>query len=237
MSAPILAAHGLAIEGRLAATDLSVEAGCLTLLVGPNGAGKTSLIHRLAAVGEGLGKTTIGGTDLTLMPPAVRQRRLALLPASREIAWPLVARDLVALGLGGGQQPEVVEGTLASLDALQFADRRMDHLSTGERARVLLARALVARPDVLLLDEPAAHLDPARQIALLERLRLEAARGAAVLASIHDLALARNFADRILVMTGGRIIADGTPETALAPDLLRSVFGVAWRPGSGWVLA
>lgn len=237
MSAPILAAHGLAIEGRLAATDLFLEAGCLTLLIGPNGAGKTSLIHRLAAVGEGLGKTSIGGTDLTLMPPAVRQRRIALLPASREIAWPLVARDLVALGLGGGQQPEVVEDTLASLDALQFADRRMDQLSTGERARVLLARALVSSPDVLLLDEPAAHLDPARQIALLERLRLETARGAAVLASIHDLALARNFADRILVMTGGRIIADGTPEIALAPDLLRSVFGVAWRPERGWVLA
>ncbi len=233
----VMTARGLALGRRLAPTDLALEAGSLTLLVGPNGAGKTSLIHRLAGIGEGQGTTLINDIPLAAMPPPIRARRIALLPASREIAWPLIARDLVALGLGGRSDPAAVAETLDSLDALQFADRRMDQLSTGERARVLLARALVARPDVLLLDEPAAHLDPARQIAMIERLRAEARRGAAVLASIHDLALARTFADRVLVMTGGRIIADGPPESALAPELLKSVFGIAWQPETGWIPA
>jgi len=233
----VLSARGLALQGRLAPMDLDLEAGTLTLLVGPNGAGKTSLIHRLAGVGEGSGTTLIGDIPLADMPPAIRARRIALLPASREVAWPLMARDLVALGLGGRADSEAVAETLRSLDAFQFADRRMDQLSTGERARVLLARALVARPDVLLLDEPAAHLDPARQIGMIARLREEVQRGAAVLASIHDLALARSFADRVLVMREGRIVADGAPDSALAQELLRSVFGVAWQPATGWVLA
>jgi iron complex transport system ATP-binding protein len=237
MTAAVLVAHGLALRGRLHVTDLSLGAGALTLLVGPNGAGKTSLIHRIAGVGEGHGHTLIAGEPLAVMSPARRIGRIALLPANREIAWPLTARDLVALGLGGRSDFQAVEDVLASLDVVQFADRRMDQLSTGERARVLLARALVARPAVLLLDEPAAHLDPARQIAMLERLREEARHGAAVLASIHDLALARNFADRVLVMNGGHIVADGPPAEALAPDLLRSVFGVRWEAETGWVRA
>jgi iron complex transport system ATP-binding protein len=235
MSVPALVGHGLALGTRLAPTDLALEAGCLTLLVGPNGAGKTSLIHRLAGVGEGTGTTLIGNEPLDVMPPSVRIGRIALLPASREIAWPLVARDLVALGLGGRHDATAVDQVLGSLDALRFADRRMDQLSTGERARILLARALVARPDVLLLDEPAAHLDPARQIKMIETLRAEARRGAAVLASIHDLALARTFADRVLVMQEGRIVADGPPIDALAPDVVQSVFGVRWENETGWV--
>ena len=235
MTAPVLNAQGLALAGRLEPVDLQLEAGCLTLLVGPNGAGKTSLIHCLANIGHGDGQTRVNGVALADMPPTVRAQRIALLPASREVAWPLIARDLVALGLGGRQDRDAVTQALTSLDALQFADRRMDQLSTGERARVLLARALVARPEVLLLDEPAAHLDPARQIAVLERLRDEARRGTAVLASIHDLALARSFPDRVLVMQRGRIVADAAPDEALAPDVLRSVFGIAWQAENGWV--
>lgn len=237
MTAPVLSASGLELAGRLHATDLTLDAGTLTLLVGPNGAGKTSLIHRLAGVGQGKGVTLIAGEPLAEMSPARRASRIALLPANREIAWPLVTRDLVALGLSGRSDAEAVDAALASLDASQFAERRIDHLSTGERARILLARALVARPDVLLLDEPAAHLDPARQIAMIERLRTEARRGAAVLASIHDLALARSFGDRVLVMQSGRIVADGPPTDALAPNIVTSVFGVRWESDAGWVRA
>lgn len=232
-----LAASALAVAGRLSATDLTLDAGSLTLLVGPNGAGKTSLLHRLAGIGEGSGTTLIAGIALGAMPPANRIGKIAFLSANREIAWPLVARDLVALGLGARPDSRAVMRTLASLDAVQFADRRMDQLSTGERARILLARALVAAPDILLLDEPAAHLDPARQIAMLERLRAEARRGAAILASIHDLTLARSFGDRVLVMQEGAIIADGPPVGALTPEVVRSVFGVRWEDAHGWVRA
>jgi iron complex transport system ATP-binding protein len=238
MTAPALIALGLALPGRLIETDLTLKARTLTFLVGPNGAGKTSLLHRMAGIGEGTGSTQIAGDALQRLSPTARIGKIAFLSANREIAWPLVARDLVALGFGArAHDHDAVAETLASLDATQFAHRRMDQLSTGERARILLARALVARPDVLLLDEPAAHLDPARQIAMLERLRAEADRGATVLASIHDLALARNFGDRIIVMREGEIVADGTPSEALAPAIVQSVFGVRWEGGTGWVRA
>jgi iron complex transport system ATP-binding protein len=236
MTAPALTAQGLALRDRLEPTDLVLHAGSLTLLVGPNGAGKTSLLHRLAGIGEGEGTTLIAGVSLDSITPSARIGRIAFLSANREIAWPLIARDLVGLGLGPRtHQPEAIMETLSSLDAARFADRRMDQLSSGERARILLARALVARPDVLLLDEPAAHLDPARQIALLQRLRIEAERGAAVLASIHDLALARSFGDRVIVMQRGAIMADGPPREALAPAIVQSVFGVTWDQDAGWV--
>lgn len=238
MKAPALSAQGLALPGRLAPTDLALHAGSLTFLVGPNGAGKTSLLHRLAGIGEGEGRTLIAGVPLDGLRPAARIGRIAFLSANREIAWPLIARDLVGLGLGARlRDRDAVADILSSLDAAQFADRRMDQLSTGERARILLARALVAHPDILLLDEPAAHLDPARQIAMLERLRAEAQRGAAVLASIHDLALARSFGDRIIVMQQGSVIADGVPAEALAPEIVARIFGVSWDESAGWVRA
>ena len=233
----LLEAHGLAAPGRLETTDLSLTAGSLTMLVGPNGAGKTSLINGLAGIGDISGEIFVAGTDLRLLAPPARVHRLALLPASRDLRWPLKACDLVALGLGGVRDDEAVLAALVSLDAEMLADRRVDRLSTGERARILLARALVARAAVLLLDEPAANLDPRWQLRVVDRLRTEARRGAAVLASIHDLALARAYADRVIVMDGGRIVADGPPDDALSPETLARIFHVAWSAGRGWMAA
>jgi len=235
MSTLPLSARGIAVAGRLSATDLDLEPGQLTLLVGSNGSGKTTLIHRLAGIGGAVGAVSLGGLAIESLPPQQRLGRIALLPANREVAWPLKARDLVALGLGNRADPGRIRHALDRVDASPFAGRRIDQLSTGERSRVLLARALVASPTVLLLDEPAAHLDPAWQIKLLELLRAETGRGTAILASIHDLALARAFADRILVMEQGRVVSDGTPETALPPEVLEKIFGVRWDACSGWV--
>jgi iron complex transport system ATP-binding protein len=232
-----LEAKGLAAPGRLEATDVAIRAGELTLLVGPNGAGKTSLLHGLAGIGGIAGEVRVGGIALQELPPAERVHRLALLPASRDLRWPLKGRDLVALGLGGVRDDAAVSAALASVDAEALAERRVDRLSTGERARILLARALVARPDVLLLDEPAANLDPRWQLRVIERMGAEAQRGAAVLASLHDLALARTHADRAIVMIGGRIVADGRPAEALSDAMLARVFHVRWGGDRGWTAA
>jgi iron complex transport system ATP-binding protein len=105
----------------------------------------------------------------------------------------------------------------------------MDQLSAGERARVLLARALAVGASVLLADEPAAHLDPAHQLRLMELLRAEAARGTAVIVTLHDLSLASRFCDRVVVMNEGRVAAEDVPGDALTDHVLRSVFAISAR--------
>jgi iron complex transport system ATP-binding protein len=226
----MLDARGLALPGRLGATDLHLDAPALIAIVGPNGSGKTSLLHALAGIGGAKGEVRIDGLDPRALAPAARRRLLAYLPASREIAWPLTARALVALG--GGRFEDVAE----RLGLAPLAERRLDTLSTGERSRILLARALAPRPRLLLLDEPAANLDPAWQLRLLDVLAACVASGQAVLAAFHDLDLAARRADRMLVMDGGRIAADGPPAELLAGPVVERVFGIRRRE-KGWELA
>jgi iron complex transport system ATP-binding protein len=218
----MLSASGLSLPGRLYDAALEVAAGELVCLVGPNGSGKTSLLHALAGIGGAGGSVSLDGVDPRTLGPAERPRAFTYLPASRDLPWPLRARDLIALGGGGS-----VEGL--ELDAV--LDRRVDTLSTGERGRVLIARALAPRPKVLLLDEPTANLDPLWQIRLMQLLRAElAGQDRCALVAIHDLDAAQRHADRILVMDKGRIAAEGLDGPHVA-----AIFGIEkmdglWQP-------
>src|SRR3954469_15155971 len=225
----LLEARGLALAGRLHPADLAVGTPALVAIVGPNGSGKTSLLHALAGIGPSSGEVRIEGKDPSGLAPEARKRLLAYLPATRDVAWPVTARDLIALG--GGR----FEAVASMLDLEPLGDRRMDRLSTGERSRVLLARALAPRPRLLLLDEPAANLDPAWQLRLMEALRGCVADGRGVIAAFHDLDLAARYADRMLVMDGGRIVADGPPAEILGGEVVEQVFGIR-RSGPGWAL-
>jgi iron complex transport system ATP-binding protein len=222
----ILTACDLALPGRLAGASLSLASGELVCLVGPNGSGKTSLLHALAGIGHPSGTVTMDGIDPRRLGPARRPDFLTYLPATRDVHWPLLARDLIALGGG--------EAGFASLELAPLLDRRIDTLSTGERSRVLIARALAPRPKLLLLDEPTANLDPLWQIRLMELVREEiggggrAERGRAALIAIHDLDAASLYADRILVMDRGRIAAEG-----LEGPHIGEIFGVE-RAGGAW---
>lgn len=229
-----LDATGLSLPGRLAATDLKMERPALVCLVGPNGSGKTSLLHALARIGGPAGAVRVEGQDPERLGPDGRKRLLAYLGAGRELPWPLAARDVIALGLPAGA---VADPVIEALATAEFADRRVDRLSTGERSRILLARAVAPAPRLLLLDEPAANLDPAWQLRLMTLLRrLVVARGIGVVAALHDLDLAARFADRLVLMEGGRIAAEGAAAELLDGPHLRLVFGIE-RGTEGWELA
>ena len=228
----------------LEGVSLSVAAGEVVALCGPNGAGKSSAIR--AAVGlltvTG-GQVRLGGTQITDLSHRQRAERAAYLPQERRIAWNLPAIEVTALGapfLSGAEALGRAKAALNEMGAGHLADRGVAEMSGGERARVLLARALVVDAPLLLADEPIAGLDPDAQRLVLERLRARADGGAGVLVSLHDLTLAAAVADRVVVLDQGCVVADAAPMEALVPAVMREVFGLdgEWIEGaSGPLLA
>lgn len=198
--------------------SLTVGRGEFVGLLGPNGAGKTTLLR--AALGL-LPHT--GQSSLTTLGAAARARAVAYLPQGRDIAWPVSVADLVGLAQGSAQAQAVALGRMG-LDG--HHDRPATALSGGEQARVLIARALAEDTPLLLADEPSAGLDPEAQIRCARVFRDLAAEGRAVVASIHDLGLAARHCTRLVLMAGGRIVADGNARSVLSDDNLAQVFGV-----------
>ncbi len=228
------------LDGRtvLDGVSLSLCAGEMVALCGPNGAGKSSAIR----AGLGLlplagGEARLGGAASHRLSAAARAERVAYLPQERRIAWNMPAVEVAALGapfLSGREALARARAALADVGAGALAERGVAEMSGGERARVLLARALVSGAPALLADEPIAGLDPDAQLLVLERLKARTGQGGAVLVSLHDLTLAARFADRVVVIDEGRVVADGAPLDALSGDVLSRVFGVQgrWIDGS-----
>ena len=215
--------------------SLSLRGGELVALVGPNGAGKTTLIRALAGLVPAEGAIALGGKPLKALKPRDRARHIAYLPQGHIFHWPMPVASIVMLGRAPHADPfssttpedrAAVAHALATTETDVFADRPVTTLSGGEKARVALARALATRAPVLLADEPTAALDPRHQLVVMELLRAAARGGNAILAILHDLTLAARFADRVLVMNEGKIVADGTPDDALSSERLAAVFGI-----------
>ncbi|MDX2265800.1 MAG: ABC transporter ATP-binding protein [Hyphomicrobiales bacterium] len=222
---------------RRALADVSFAApvGQLLALVGPNGAGKTTLLRAIAALIRFDGAIAWEGRSLASLPARERARQLAYLPQGHVAHWPITARQTVAIGRAphasslGRLHPEddaAIDAALAQTRAAEFADRRVTELSGGERARVMLARALAVGAPVLLADEPTASLDPAHQLSVMALLREVARGGRLVIAVVHDLTLAARFADAALVLDAGRVAAYGPVAEALKPAVVRGVFRV-----------
>lgn len=218
----------------LAGVDVGLSEGELVALVGRNGAGKTSVLRAmLGLLPLTGGSVLLGGDDVGRLPERERALRAAYLPQERRIAWNMAAVEIVALAtpfLNEADARTRAARVLATLDADHLADRGVADMSGGERARVLLARALNAPGRALLLDEPVAGLDPDTQLFVLDHLRREAAGGRGVMLSLHDLTLAARVADRVVVLKAGQVVADGDPATALSPHVLNDAFGLdgAW---------
>ncbi|SOB93654.1 ABC transporter ATP-binding protein [Rhodobacter maris] len=205
----------------LAEVCLTVEPGECIGLIGPNGAGKSTLLRATLGLVAATGRSS-----LAALPAAARARTAAFLPQGREIAWPLPVIDLVALAQGGRRTAPEVGAALARMDLAALAQRPASALSGGEQARVLIARALAQNTPLLLADEPIAGLDPAHQIACMQLFADLAANGRSVIVALHDLALAARFCTRLVVLAGGRIVADGTPRAVLTAALLEEVFAI-----------
>jgi len=224
--------------------DLRVNGGEVVCVVGPNGAGKSTLLRVLA----GLLRPRTGGVfvddiDVATLTRSKLARRIAVVPQLLETLFPFAVREIVALGrtsrlglLGGisDRDTAVIGEALAAMELEGLADRRIDTLSGGERQRTVLAMALAQEADVLLLDEPTTHLDLAHQVAILERVRdLARERKIVCVAVLHDLNLAAAFATRVVIVDGGRIIDDGSPEAVLTQSSLVAVFGDRLRVLAG----
>jgi iron complex transport system ATP-binding protein len=242
----LLSAQGLNVTlgRRRVLHDVSfvLEKQHLVALVGPNGAGKTTLLRALAGLIPSQGDVTIEDADLHDLSLRERAKRFGYLPQGHTVHWPLQVRDVVALGRypHGAINPsrlanmdiDAVQRAMEFTDILSLADRPVTELSGGERSRVALARVLAVEAPVVLADEPTASLDPRYQIDVMANLRGLADNGTLVIVVTHDLSLAARFADTVIVLNGGRLVAHGTPDEALSDKILTDVFRIsAYRAG------
>ena len=220
----------------LGACSVSVARGEVVAIVGPNGAGKSTLLRCLAGLlRPSSGVVRLDGIDIGTLSRRQVARRVAVVPQIFDTLFPFTVREVVALGrtarlgpFGGASALDVaaVDRALSDLDLVALASRRIDRLSGGERQRAVLAMALAQETDVLLLDEPTVHLDPAHQVSMLRLVReLACARGLAVAAVLHDLNLAAAMATRLVVLAEGRVVRDATAESVFSPELIGDVFG------------
>ncbi|MGX2993194.1 ABC transporter ATP-binding protein [Streptomyces sp. JNUCC 64] len=213
--------------------DLTVGEGERVGLVGPNGSGKTSLLRTVyRALDPVAGSVELGGDDVRKLSQRDVARRAALVAQESTPDFDFTVEELVAMGRGpwlgafegtSGRDGERVLGALERVRLAGHRTRRLSTLSGGERQRALVARALAQESPLLLLDEPTNHLDIYAALELLELVR---DLGRATLCVLHDLNLAAAYCDRLYVLHGGRIVADGPPAEVLTPELVQRVFGV-----------
>ena len=224
--------------GRTILRDLSLTAqsGEFVAVIGANGAGKSTLLEALAGLARpAQGTVLLNDRNISAYGRSELARLRAYLPQSPRCEWPIPVERLVALGLtptlpafGGlsASDEARVAAALLECDLMGHRDQAATTLSGGELARAMLARALVANPDVLIVDEPLEGLDPKHALDATARLGALAARGKVIIAALHDLTLAARHATRLIALHEGRIAADGPPEDVLTPDLLRRIFRV-----------
>jgi iron complex transport system ATP-binding protein len=239
--APLVLLDGVVVAYRdravLRGVDLAIATGERVALVGPNGAGKSTLLRALAGlVAPQAGRVLLGGDPVAGLDRPTIARRLAAVPGQATLPVSARVEEVVALGRLPHEDPfrgpraadrAVVDAAIRRVGIERLRGRDARELSLGERQLVLVALAVAQAAPLLVLDEPTVHLDLRHQVAVMELLAdLNRRDGTTVLAVLHDLALARHFFPRLVVLDGGRIVADGPPDAVLTPERVRGVFGV-----------
>ncbi|RWR28091.1 heme ABC transporter ATP-binding protein [Sinirhodobacter populi] len=215
--------------------DFIARPGEMTVIVGPNGSGKTTLLRRLTGDLDGPGAVTLDAAPVAAMPPRLLALRRAVLQQAVQVGFPFTLREVVRMGLEAGHSahaPTVVDAAIAEVGLSAKADHFLHDLSGGEQARGHLARARAqiwqpvtqGRACWLFVDEPVAALDIGHQILVMEVLRRFADAGGGVVAVMHDLNLTAMHADRVVLMSEGRVLAEGPPEAVLTDDRLSAAY-------------
>ncbi len=219
----------------LRGVSLRLEPPQLTTVVGPNGAGKSTLLGIMAGLRESyLGECRLDGLDVRRWNRREYARSISSVPQTVHIEFPFTAEQVVLMGRAphasglfeSEMDREIAYDAMALTDTLQFRDRDFRSLSGGEKQRVVLASALAQSPRALLLDEPTTFLDIQHQVGLYRVLRGLCDRGVLVIAVTHDLNLAAAYADRVIMLCSGEVVADAQPGEAFRPARLRDVFHV-----------
>ena len=226
------------IDGASLVQDVSftLRPGELSVMLGPNGAGKTlTLQHAIGLSAPSAGTAMLGGDDTQSLDPIRRAQRLTYLPQVRPLAWPVRVRGLVTLGrfshgarLGKLSEADAkaVHDAMTACEIAALADRKASTLSGGELARVHCARAFAATTPLLIADEPVAALDPRHQFAIMNLFKSFVENGGGALIVLHDITLAAKYADRLLWMKQGALVADGSVAETLTPARLADIYGV-----------
>jgi iron complex transport system ATP-binding protein len=227
----------------LKSVSCAVSGGGWLALIGPNGAGKSTLIRAIAGLVPYAGTVTLDAADTRLMKAKERARMLAYVPQEPALPPDLTVEQYVMLGrtphLGylaapGRHDRERVRAAMARLDVTQFAERRLARLSGGERQRAVLARALAGDPRVLLLDEPTSMLDVGHEQQVLELVDgLRADTGLTVVSTLHDLTVAGQYAETLVLLDRGEVVASGPPAAVLTAPLIESVYAARVNVSTG----
>lgn len=228
----------LAGKGILHGVSGRVERGKWMALIGPNGSGKTTLLRAVGGLIPYTGRVHVDGRSVRSWSPRALARRLAFVRQSHPLSFDFTVRDLVLLGrsphksfLSTYDPSDLsrVTNALGLVDLNGFENRSYDSLSGGEQQRVFLAQALVQEARILLLDEPTTYLDVHHQFGFMEHVAQLVREGMTVVGAIHDLELAARYADEVIVLEGGRKVADGPPGDVLTADTIEQVFRMRAR--------
>ncbi len=226
------------IEGNLLLDGVTMHAdrGQLVGLIGPNGAGKSTLLRTISGILRNRdGSVQLDGTDIRDLSTREVATALALVPQIAPYTYGFTSIELVLMGryphlgrfqIEGREDDRIAREAMRLTEIEEFADRTLDTLSGGERQRVFVARALAQQPSILLMDEPTANLDVLHQLKVLDLVRQLVDDGLTAVAAIHDLNMAARYSDRLVLLSGGRVLAEGPPDEVLTPETIETAFGV-----------
>ena len=222
--------------------NLSIEQGELVGLIGPNGSGKTTLLKLISGVLRPCqGEIWLNGLNLRHLKRKAVAQKVAMVPQQFHMPFAFRVEEVVVLGRtpflkmlsdGGRRERDIVSQAIEAIGVKPLAQRFFNELSGGERQKVILAMAIAQQPQLLLLDEPTAHLDISHQVEILQLMRnLNKERGITIIAAMHDLNLASLYFHRLVLLKEGSIFADGTPNEVLTPQIIQEVFSASVQVG------